>query len=201
MHKRYSIVCLFARQIGLEALQSLSKSKSYSIKVIFTHKYEPNSKVERPLFPIYSNFSSNNQIQLVIVDKSQKDLEKLKKISFDFLVTIGYKYIIPKKYLKLAKLGSLNMHRSLLPKYKGLKPLKRALEAGEKETGVSIHYLSEKVDSGEIIDNEKINIDKNDKVEDLFNKIYPIYPRLLIKTLDKIIKKNINKNNNYDRIG
>jgi len=178
--KNYSLVCLFSRQIGFEALKELIKSDHYTIDAIFTHKYEPNSTVERPMFSAYQNIAKVNEIPFFIVDKFQEALKKLKKINFHFLISIGYKYIIPIEYLKLAKLGSLNMHRSLLPKYKGLKPLKRALESGEKETGVSIHYLTEKVDSGRVLDQEKIIINKDDTVVDLFLKIYPIYPRLLI---------------------
>ncbi len=186
MIKRYNVMCLFARQIGLEALNGLLESDRYVVDSIFTHKLEPNTNDVRVEYPLYKEIARGRGIPLHIVDKNQKALDILKEKGFDFLVTIGYKYILPIEYLSLARIASLNMHRSLLPRYKGLKPLKRALEDKEVETGVSIHYLTKDVDSGEVIDQVKIPIEVEDSVESLFNKIYPIYPKLLIKTLNQL---------------
>jgi len=188
-----SIVGLFARRLGLETLKGIVEENTFEIKALVTHYYEPDMKTVRPLFKEFVKISEKYAIPFIIVHKNQKNLKILNNIEYDFLVSNCYKYKIPEKYLKLAKIASLNMHRSLLPRYKGLKPLKKALENGEKKTGTTIHIMTPKIDSGEIIDQYEIKIEKDDTEQSLFNKLYPTqYPllkRALIKIIDKYEKR------------
>ena len=145
----------------------------YEIRAVVTHYYEPDMKIKRPLFQKYVDICEEYSIPLIIVNKNQETLELLKEIDHHFLVCNCYKYIIPDEYL-CADFASLNMHRSLLPKYKGLKPLKRALENNEKEAGITVHEMTDELDSGNILCQLKIDIDEKDTEKSLFEKLYPI---------------------------
>ena len=184
-----SIVGLFARRLGLETLKGILEDNVFEIKLVFTHYYETDMKTIRPLFPQYVKICEENSIPLIIIHKNQRILKILKNINFDFLVSNCYKYKIPQEYLDLPNIMSLNMHRSLLPKYKGLKPLKKALENKEKVTGTTIHIMTSSVDCGEIIDQYPVKIDPGDTEQDLFKKLYPTQYPLLKKAIFRIVEK------------
>jgi len=170
-------------------LKGIINDDFFEIKAIFTHYYETDMKSIRPLYKEFVKISEENSIPLIQIHKDHDKLEALENLKFDFLISNCYKYIIPEKYLNCAKICSLNMHRSLLPKYKGLKPLKRALENNEKETGTSIHIMTKDVDAGPIIDQDKIVINEGDDEKKLFEKLYPIQYPLLKRALIKILEK------------
>ena len=93
--------------------------------------------------------------------------------------------ILSKKFLKKFKGKMINIHPSLLPKYKGLNTHKRALENNEKFSGCTVHYITSKLDSGKIIMQKKTNISKNDNVKSLKKKVlkieYKLYPEAIRK--------------------
>lgn len=100
---------------------------------------------------------------------------------FDLYVLAGYMRILPRGILNFGTF--INIHPSLLPQFKGADAIKRAFMSGVKETGVSVHYVSEEVDSGEIIAQQKCRIDPDMTLQDLENKIHQIehclYPKVI----------------------
>lgn len=184
-----SIVCLFSRQLGLWNLEGIIEDNIFEVKAIVTHFFEPgDNKKPRPLFKEYAEISQIYGLPLIVVDKNQDNLKILKRMEFDFLVANCYKYIVPDQINELAKIGAFNMHRSLLPKYKGLKPLKRALEKDETKTGTTIHKMISQIDSGQIIDQYEIPVEKGDDVQALFKKLYPTQYPLMKRALLNLLK-------------
>ena len=179
-----TIVGLFARQLGLRLMKDIVKDNHYELKAVITHSLEPDMKTPRRLLPYYTRFCEQYKIPLYVVNKNQSGLDILHRFEpFDYLISNCYKYIIPNKYLSIAKLGSYNMHRSLLPKFPGLKPLLRALKAGEKFCGTTIHIMTEDVDEGRLVLQEKVPIVKGDTEAKLFKKIYPQQYRIMKQAL------------------
>jgi len=113
----------------------------------------------------------------------------LKKISPDSIVIVAFGQILSKEILKLPKYGCINLHASLLPKYRGAAPIPWAIFAGEEKTGVTTFYLSEKVDSGDIILQREEGIRKDDTTATLSKRLAKIGAELLIETIDKIEKR------------
>lgn len=101
----------------------------------------------------------------------------------DIIVLAGYMKILSPWFVQNCKVPVINIHPSLLPKYKGLNTHKRVLEAGDKEHGITIHYVNEEMDSGEIIYQSRLNILPFDTEETLENRIHSLehlhYPRIL----------------------
>ncbi len=120
--------------------------------------------------------------------KKPSEWEKLKSFNADIFVVVAYGLILPKEILNIAKYGCINIHPSLLPRWRGASPLQRALMEGDKETGVCIIVLGEGLDDGDILLSEKIKITQKTTLETLHNDLAKIGANLMIKCLDKIEK-------------
>jgi len=177
--EKIKVACLFARQLGLETLKGALNDSLFDVVCVTTHYHNVKE------FAKYVKLCKRHDIPLIVADKEQKALNLLKSWEFDFLVANCYRYLIPDNILKLARIESLNMHRSLLPKYKGVRPVKRVLENGETKTGTTIHKMTQSYDSGEIVDQYEINIEKGYTESDVFEKLYPtqypLFKRALLK--------------------
>lgn len=117
--------------------------------------------------------------------KDEEFIQKLKKANADLFVIVAFR-ILPKEVLQIPQKGSINLHASLLPKYRGAAPIHWALINGEKETGVTTFFLDEKVDTGNIILQEKIKIEDDDNLGSLYEKLKILGSDVLLKTIEKI---------------
>lgn len=117
----------------------------------------------------------------------RKDYETIVDAKPDIIITCAYGQIIPKKLIDLPRLGCINIHASLLPKYRGGAPIHHAIMDNEKETGITIMYMDEGMDSGDIITEEKIMVDLHDNLETLSNKLSNLGTKMIIEQLPLII--------------
>lgn len=113
-------------------------------------------------------------------------ISSLKKSEPDLLVVVAYGRILPKEIIELPRLGSINLHASLLPKYRGAAPIQRAIYNGEKKTGVCTMYIAEDLDAGDVIYCEETDIYPDETAGELFHRLAEIGAELLIKTVDDI---------------
>ena len=125
-----------------------------------------------------------------ILWNQENSFEEFKKMAPDICVVAAYGKIIPKEWLEIPEYGFLNIHPSLLPKYRGPSPIQTAILNGDKETGVTIILMDKKVDHGPMIANEKLKM-KNEKYKELEEKLAGLGAELLIKTLPKWINGEI----------
>lgn len=116
-----------------------------------------------------------------------EDLQTLIDLKPDLIVTAAFGQILPKALLDAPRLGAINVHASLLPKYRGGAPIHQAIIDGEKETGVTIMYMAPKLDAGDIISQQAIGIEANDDVGSMHDKLSFLGADLLAKTLPEII--------------
>lgn len=130
-----------------------------------------------------------NNIEVFQPNKIKEEYQKIIEINPDIIITCAYGQIIPKVLLDLPKLGCVNVHASLLPKLRGGAPIHKCLIDGYKKTGITIMYMDEKMDSGDIINQEEYVIKREDNVGMLHDKLSSIGANLLIDTLPSIINK------------
>ena len=128
-----------------------------------------------------------NNIKVIQPIKIREDYESVLEMKPDLIVTCAYGQIIPEEILNCPKLGCINVHASLLPKYRGGAPIHRAIINGDTETGITIMYMDKGMDTGDIISMEKIEILDSDNLETLSNKLSVLGRDLLLKTLPSII--------------
>jgi methionyl-tRNA formyltransferase len=117
--------------------------------------------------------------------KDQNVIDQLAALQADLFIVVAYGRIIPESILKLARLGTVNVHPSLLPKYRGPSPIQSAIVSGETETGVSIMLLDEQMDHGPILAQKKIDISGGETPETLREKAVAVATPVLIESLKK----------------
>ncbi|MGX7111495.1 phosphoribosylglycinamide formyltransferase [Gemella cuniculi] len=143
-------------------------------------------KAEDRNIPTYvfsaKNFSTKEDYEKEILTKVQ---------NLDYIFLAGYMRIISPYFLKNYKKTILNLHPSLLPKYKGKDAIKQAYNAGEKEIGISIHYVNEELDGGEIIAQKSFKVSKEDTLEEITEKVHKLehelYPNVILKLVEEAL--------------
>ncbi len=113
------------------------------------------------------------------------------KEPIEFFLVVAYGKILPEELIKAPRLGSINIHYSLLPKYRGASPVESAILNGDTETGVSIQQMEFKMDAGPILAEEKTEIGQDEKTEELRERLIKIGGELLVKTLPNFLEGKI----------
>lgn len=171
-------------------LEDLIDSKKIDIKLVVS---QPDKAVWRKKIitktPVKILAEANN-IEVSQAEKLRNNLDffdKLNSLDLDFIVVVAYWKIIPKEVLEANKYWAINIHWSLLPKYRWASPIQEAIKNWDKKTGLTIMYMNEKMDEWDILSIEEFNIDIIDKSSDIFEKFEKKWAKLLINTLKKII--------------
>jgi methionyl-tRNA formyltransferase len=123
--------------------------------------------------------------------KIRTDFEEVLALEPDLIVTAAYGQILPTEILSAPKFGCINVHASLLPKYRGGAPIHKAILDGEKETGITIMYMVEKLDAGDILTQAVVPIEEDDHVGSLHNKLSTAGSKLLSSTIPCLIEGSI----------
>ena len=180
-------ICVFISGKGsnLKSLYkySLLKKSSYKINLVISNKKGAKGLI----------FSKYKKIKSIVINGNKETFEKkifhiIKKEKIDILCLAGFMKILSSNFITKLKIPIINIHPSLLPKYKGLNTHQRAIDNNEKFSGCTVHYVTEKLDSGKIISQKKVKILKKDNVISLKKKILRLEHKLFPETLDKICK-------------
>lgn len=179
--------------IASNTLEILKKN-GYLPSVIITSIDKPQGRKMIITPPPVKIWAEENNIPYIQPQKIDEELlKKLLNFNCDLFIVVAYGKILLENLINTPKFGTINIHYSLLPKYRGASPLEQALLNGDKETGVSIQQMEYKLDSGPILGEEKIDININDTKDILKNKLIEIGANLLSKILPEIIEGNIKK--------
>lgn len=137
--------------------------------------------------------AENNNIEVYQPIKIKEEYQKIIDINPDIIITCAYGQIVPEKILNCPKYGCINVHGSLLPKLRGGAPIHHAIINGDKKTGITIMYMDKKMDSGDIISQESLEISDDDTLDIVYEKMSYLGADLLIKTLPSIIEGTNNR--------
>lgn len=179
-------VVLAYNNIGCEGIKALL-GNGFEIQAVFTHKDDPNENI---WFQSVAELASEKGIPLYAPANINHPLwvAKIKKMNPDFIFSFYYRDMVGKNILGIPAKGCINLHGSLLPKYRGRCPLNWAVINGEKETGVTLHYMTEKPDNGDILAQEKFAIGTNDTAKDVHMNATRAAAKLLKAALPKLRK-------------
>ena len=174
-------------------LKSLYQN-GYHISVVYTQppqKSQRGQKINKsPIQGISETLKIDYRSPTSLKDNSE-EYEYLKKLDADIAIVVAYGQIIPKEFLSLTKKGFINIHASLLPKWRGAAPIQRSIMDLEEETGISIMRIEEKLDSGPICNFYKINIEKNDNSELISEKLSMIAAEKILDNIDGILENKL----------
>ena len=121
---------------------------------------------------------------------NNEEYEYFKKIEADIAIVVAYGQIIPKKYLNLTKKGFINIHASILPKWRGAAPIQRSIMNLDKETGVSIMKIAEDLDTGPVYKTYKMNLNNNLNAKDVAEKLSSMAAEKILENIDDILEDN-----------
>ena len=171
-----------------ESLEKLYNSKHEIIGVVTTPDRPAGRGMKLVMSPV-KEFAIQKNLLLFQPEKIANNEEfknEIRNLNPDIVCVVSYGKILPKSFLKIPKYECINVHPSLLPKYRGSAPIQWSILNGDKETGVTIMYLNEKMDEGDIILQEKVEIDENETTGELWNRLSKIGARMLEEAVDKI---------------
>lgn len=191
---RQRVVFLGTPIIACNAFSDFIKSEEIEICAVVTQPDKPAGRGHKLTPPPIKVLALENNIEVFQPFSIRKDVELIKKLkSFepDFFITIAFGQILSQEVLDIPKYGTVNLHASLLPKYRGANPIARAIADGEKVTGVCTMLTSIGVDEGDVVLTEKIEISDNMTTLDLAKKISDIAPEILKKSLRGICSGTI----------
>nr|WP_314083028.1 methionyl-tRNA formyltransferase [uncultured Leptotrichia sp.] len=148
-------------------------AKNTDLRAIFTKEDKVNARGNKIIFSPVKQFGIDNEIEVIQPKKvkDEKIIKKIKEINPDLIVVVAYGKILPKEIIDIPKYGIINVHSSLLPKYRGASPIHSAILNGDTESGVSIMYIEEGLDSGDVILQESCDILESDTLGTLHDKL------------------------------
>jgi methionyl-tRNA formyltransferase len=168
------------------------KDNGYIPSVVVTSPDKPAGRGLHLTPSQVSTWAENNNIPCLKPDKINDDfINEFKKLKIDLSIVVAYGKILPSEFINIPELGTINIHYSLLPKYRGASPLQSTLLHGDDKTGVSIQQMVFKLDSGPVLTIREIPIEINDTKEELTNKLTNLGGSLLCEILPKLINKEI----------
>jgi methionyl-tRNA formyltransferase len=166
----------------------------YHIPVVYTQppqKSQRGQKINKsPIQGVSEVLNINCRTPSSLKD-NREELEYLKKLEADIAIVVAYGQIIPKEFLGLTKKGFINIHASLLPKWRGAAPIQRSIMNLENETGISIMRIKEKLDAGPICNFYKIQISNNDNAEAISEKLALLAAEKISDNIDNILEDKI----------
>jgi len=187
----YKIIYCGTPDFAIPPLNSLIKDKDFQIQFVISQPDKKFGRKQEFKPTDVKKFAVENALKVLQPEKIEEIKDEIKEADPDVLVVVAYGQKIPESILKIPKFGCINIHASLLPKYRGATPIQSALLNGETETGITIFKLVEKLDAGDIISMKKIPIKDEDTSETLFEKISDTSGEFLIDTLKKYLDKEI----------
>jgi methionyl-tRNA formyltransferase len=187
------IVFMGTPLFAMPILKSLYK-KNYIIPAVYTQlpkKSQRGQKINKSPIQILAE-SYNIDCRTPNTLKNNKDeYEFLKQLDLDLVIVVAYGQIIPKEFFHLAKKGFINIHASLLPKWRGAAPIQRSIMNLEKETGISIMKIGEKLDTGPVCNCYRVEIKDSDNTEIISSKLSVLASEKIIENINSIFEDKL----------
>ena len=191
--KDLRIVYMGTPDFAVESLKALVEG-GYNVVGVITMPDKPKGKHQSVLqFSPVKEYALSQNLPLLQPDKLKDTqfLSDLQALQADLQIVVAFR-MLPEVVWNMPRLGTFNLHASLLPQYRGAAPINWAVINGETETGITTFFLTHEIDTGKIIDQEKITIEDTDNVEIVHDKLMVLGSKLVLKTVENILNDSIN---------
>ena len=177
-------VVLAYHNIGRAGIEALLRN-GFEISAVFTHRDNPDENI---WFGSVAELAGEHGIPVFAPESINHPVwvERIRAMAPDFIFSFYYRELVKPEILAIPAKGCVNLHGSLLPKYRGRVPLNWAIINGEKETGVTLHYMTSRADAGDIIGQERFEITEDDTARTVFGKAEAAAGKLLDEMLPKL---------------
>ncbi len=174
-------------------LKSLYQN-GYQVSVVYTQPPQKSQRGQKINKSPIQGISETLNLEVrtpISLKNNEEEYEYLKKLDADIAVVVAYGQIIPKEMLSLTKNGFINIHASLLPKWRGAAPIQRAIMNLDAETGISVMKIEEKLDSGPVCNSYKIEITNKDNTETISEKLSLLAAEKILDNIDNILEDKL----------
>ena len=194
VNKKNNLIFLGTPEICIPFLELLIEKFNISLLITQPDTIGGRNR-KKKIIPAAKTFALENNIEVIQPETLKDDtlVEKIKQIEPFIGIVISYGKIIPKRIFKIPTFGTINVHFSLLPYYRGAAPVQRSLENGDTKTGITIFEIVKKMDAGDIWTQKEIDIFPDDTTGTLWERMSQEGAPFLIDTIKKIIEKKIQK--------
>jgi len=182
------IVFMGTPDFAEKSLEAIYNS-GHEILAVVTNPDRPKGRGMKMVSSPVKEFAISKNLKIYQPEKVRKNIEfieEIKKLQPDVICVVAYGKILPKEILDIPKLGCINVHGSLLPKYRGAAPIQWAVINGEEVTGVTTMYMDIGMDTGDMILKEEVSIGEDETTGELWDKLSEVGAKLLVKTLKQI---------------
>ena len=189
------VIFMGTPEIAATILKSVIESK-HEILAVVTQPDKPKGRSQGKLaFPPVKEVALAHQIPVLQPQRVKEEafLEEIRKLNPDIILVAAYGKLLPKVLLELPRFGCINVHASLLPKYRGASPIQWAVLNGEEKSGVTIMYMTEALDAGDIILIEEVELSKEETAGSLHDKLAQIGGPLLLSAMEAIETGNVKR--------
>ena len=183
------IVFVGAGAIGVPTLQTLLKSE-YEVVGVVTQTDKPVGRTQSMEPTPVKKAMQGTVVQILQPAriKDQQAIEKVRALKPDVIVVMAYGQILPRDVLEIPEIACLNLHASLLPRWRGAAPIQAAIAAGDQETGITVMYMNEGLDTGDILLQRTVDIRPDDTGESLHDRLAQTAPDALLESLPMLAK-------------
>ena len=182
------IVFMGTPDFAKESLEALYNA-NHEIVAVVTNPDRPKGRGMKMIATPVKEFAESKNLQVFQPERirnNEEIINKIKELVPDVICVVAYGKILPEEILEIPRLGCINVHGSLLPKYRGAAPIQWAVLNGDKTTGITTMYMDKGMDTGDMILQEEVEIGENETTGELWNKLAKLGAKLLVETLEKI---------------
>ena len=188
------IIFMGTPMFSVPILKSLYQN-GYPIECVYTQPPQKSKRGQKINKSPIQKISETLNLEIrspISLKENKEELEHFKSLNADLAIVVAYGQIIPKEFLNLSKKGFINIHASILPKWRGAAPIQRSIMNLDKETGISIMKIEEQLDTGPVCNSYKINIENNLNVKDVSEKLSSLAAEKILNNIDDIYEDNAN---------
>lgn len=187
---KLNIIFMGTPDFAVPCLNALIRSEKFNIKAVYTQPDKPVGRKQILTHPPVKTLALENDIEVFQPAKIRKNTEvlnHLKSLDLDFIIVVAYGKILPQELLDIPKYGCINVHASLLEKYRGAAPIQWSIANGESETGVTTMLMDAGMDTGDMLLQKSLKIELSDTTKTLSDKLSSLGADLLIETIPQLV--------------
>ena len=186
MNSQKTIIFMGTTEFAIPSLKKIIEN-NYNVLTVVTSNDKPAGRGLKLKESPIKQFAKKNDLKILQPNnlKDQNFINLIRSFKPDLIVVVAFR-MLPEILWKIPKYGTINVHASLLPEYRGAAPINWAIINGESQTGVSTFFINNKIDTGDIIDQSLIEINTNENAADIHDRLMELGGNILIKSLEKI---------------
>jgi methionyl-tRNA formyltransferase len=192
LNTQLNIIFAGTSKFALPSLEALLSSR-HKIVAVYTVPDRPAGRGQKNTASLAKQWALKNNLPVYQPEtlREAKEQQGLKDLNADILIDVACGLLLPKEILTIFKFGAINIHPSLLPRWRGAAPIQRVILAGDTETGVTIMQINEGLDTGDILRQVKVTLNGDETSAMLYDKLAAIAAQLLLETLDDLLLNRV----------